>query len=296
MGVAKGVFKFLLELKTTTDKVHGKVLQLGRQCSYVTPEQMKTFTTYFNTSLPQNLNINLSFDPKLKEIGYVDDVTFFKAVGFDAVDSLDYSTYEGCSIIHDLNEPIPEEYHEKYDAIFDGGTLEHVFHFPNCLANIHKMLKPGGVIIHSSPSHNHVDHGFYMFSPTVFYDYYRANNYNILKSNIFEYSRTHERGRWTIYKYEPGVIDHLSYGGWGKKLLGIWLVAEKLPESTFGTIPQQSFYTKTWNQSSKNSHRFKGLKAFIRKTPLLYRLARRANQVLNIKSFIKKRPKTIARY
>ena len=160
MGVAKGTFKFLLELKTTTDKVHGKILQLGRQCSYVTPKQMKTYATDFNTTLPQNLDIHLSFDPKLNEIGYVDDITFFKSVGFDEVDSLDYSKYEGCSLVHDLNEPIPEEYHEKYDAIFDGGTLEHVFHFPNCLANIHKILKPGGVIIHSSPSHNHVDHGF----------------------------------------------------------------------------------------------------------------------------------------
>jgi len=296
VGVAKGVFKFLLELKTTTDKVHGKVLQLGRQCTYVTPEQMKTFTTHFNTSLPQNLDIHLSFDPKLKEIGYVDDVTFFKGAGFDTVDSLDYSTYEGCSIVHDLNEPIPVEFHGKYDAIFDGGTLEHVFHFPNCLANIHKMLKPGGIVIHSSPSHNHVDHGFYMFSPTVFYDYYHANNYNILKSNIFEYSRTHERGQWTVYQYEPGVIDHLSYGGWGKKLLGIWFVAEKLPESTSETIPQQSFYTRTWNQSPNNSHRFNTIKAFIRKTPLIYRIARKANQILNIKSFIKKRPKIIARY
>ncbi|QVL57842.1 MAG: class I SAM-dependent methyltransferase [Simkaniaceae bacterium] len=296
MGVAKGVFKFLLELKTTTDKVHGKVLQLGRQCTYVSPEQMKTYATDFNTSLPRNFNINLSFDPKLNEIGYVDDITFFKGVGFDEVDSLDYSSYEGCSLVHDLNEPVPEEYYEKYDAIFDGGTLEHVFHFPNCLANIHKMLKPNGVIIHSSPSHNHVDHGFYMFSPTVFYDYYKSNNYNILKSNIFEYHRTHESNPWIIYNYEPGTIDHLSYGGWGNKLLGIWFVAEKMAESTSGIIPQQSFYTRTWNKNSNDLGRFKNLKTFIRKNPFLYRLARKANQVINFKSFIKKRPKVVARY
>ena len=125
---------------------------------------------------------------------------------------------------------------------------------------------------------------------------YDFPQYNILKSNIFEYSRTHERGQWTVYQYEPGVIDHLSYGGWGKKLLGIWFVAEKLPESTSETIPQQSFYTRTWNQSPNNSHRFNTIKAFIRKTPLIYRIARKANQILNIKSFIKKRPKIIARY
>ncbi|MDJ0652101.1 MAG: class I SAM-dependent methyltransferase [Simkaniaceae bacterium] len=295
MGIAKGTFKFLLELKTTTDKVHGKILQLGRQCTYVTPEQMKTFTTHLNTS-SQKLNIHLSFDPKLKEIGYVDDVTLFKGVGFDTVSSLDYSNYEGCSISHDLNEPIPEKYHGKYDAIFDGGTLEHIFHFPNCLANIHKMLKPGGIVIHASPSHNHVDHGFYMFSPTVFYDYYQANNYKILKSNIFEYSRMHERDQWTIYKYESGAIDYLSSGGWGKKMLGIWFVAEKLSESTCGIIPQQSRYTRIWKQGQNDSHRFKTLKTFIRKSPLLYRIARRVNQVSNIKSFIRKRPKVIARY
>ena len=92
------------------------------------------------------------------------------------------------------------------------------------------------------------------------------------------------------------LLTTYPMGDGEKNFLEFGLLQKKLPESTSETIPQQSFYTRTWNQSPNDSHRFKALKAFIRKTPLIYRIARKANQVLNIKSFIKKRPKIIARY
>lgn len=291
MGVAKGAFKFLLELKKTTNKVQGKILQLGRQSTYVTFDQIEKISKSFNIKLNPSITPSLSFDPDLKQQGFVDDITFFKSLGFDQVESVDFSTYQNPTFVHDFNHPISENYHEKYDVIFDGGTLEHIFHFPNCLENIHHMLKPGGIIIHFSPSHNHVDHGFYMFSPTVYYDYYSTNKYSILKSNIFEYQVEHFKKNWTIYEYQPGKIDHLSYGGWGNKLLGIWFVAEKTESSTTGVIPQQSFYTTLWNAPSSSPS---ALKQFIKKHPLLYYWVRFGKRLLN--RFTKRKPPIIARY
>ena len=61
--------------------------------------------------------------------------------------------------------------------IIDGGTMEHIFHIPNVLNNIYRMLRVGGRIIHISPSSNYVDHGFYSFSPTLFYDFYQTNKF-----------------------------------------------------------------------------------------------------------------------
>ena len=123
---------------------------------------------------------------------------------------------------------MPDWVKGKYDVIFDGGTAEHIFNFPQVLKNIHDLLKLGGIIIHASPSHNHVDHGFYMFSPTVFYDFYSVNKFDILKSYIFEY-KSDPIFDWLIYDYKPGAIDHLSFGGWGRDSLGIFFVAPTSP-------------------------------------------------------------------
>jgi len=44
---------------------------------------------------------------------------------------MDYSDYEGAEIILDPNNIVLQEYHEKFDVVFDGGTCEHVFNVPN---------------------------------------------------------------------------------------------------------------------------------------------------------------------
>lgn len=109
------------------------------------------------------------------------------------------------------------------------------------------MLETGGYAIHASPSSNHVDHGFYMFSPRALYEYYVANSWEIVESVIFEYSEDHAYRRWKFYNYQPGIIDQFSFGGWGKNMLGIFLVVRKMDNSTHGVMPQQGTYLKMWD-------------------------------------------------
>jgi SAM-dependent methyltransferase len=175
------------------------------------------------------------------------DVVFFKKLGFEEVLSLDHSGYEDADIIHDLNVPVPEELRGTFDFVYDGGTLEHVFDFPQCLRNVHYLLKVGGIAAFSSPSHNHVDHGFYMFSPTIYWDYFHANGYRIVKANAFEYDRYQPNGEWIVYEYDPALFQPLDLGGWGRKPLGIWFVVEKLEGSTCDVIPQQGYYVDAWS-------------------------------------------------
>lgn len=42
-------------------------------------------------------------------------------------------------------------------------------------------------MIHASPSHNHADHGFYVFNPTIFYDFYTANGFDVIKRYVLEF-------------------------------------------------------------------------------------------------------------
>ena len=114
---------------------------------------------------------------------------FFEKLRFTKTQSLDHSDYEGSLILRDLNEEVLENLQEQFDVIYDGGTLEHVFNFPISLANISRMLKTGGYAIHASPSSNHVDHGFYMFSPRALYEYYVANSWEIVESVILNTPR-----------------------------------------------------------------------------------------------------------
>jgi hypothetical protein len=93
-----------------------------------------------------------------------------------SVESIDYSDYEGCTHTHDMNRQVPDSYHGRYDTIFDGGTLEHIFNAPQALKNISQMCRTGGQIIHILPANNFCGHGFWQISPELFLSLYSSAN------------------------------------------------------------------------------------------------------------------------
>jgi hypothetical protein len=132
----------------------------------------------------------------------------FGDLGLGPVTALDRSDYEGAEIIFDLNRPdSPPETRQRFGLIVNGGTLEHVFHVPNALANLNSMLKPGGAILHVLPCHNWVDHGFYQFSPTLMFDYYAALQFDVLESAMMIFNpRRNEGHLWEIRATPPGLF------------------------------------------------------------------------------------------
>lgn len=243
MGISKSALKLLMQEGAKRSFKGKSILQLGRQHTFLTFETITKVAKQTNFPLSEVDAIRFSFDTHLAASNFIDDITLFTLLGFSTIHSLDVSSYEAASIVHDLNMPISSESYNQYDVIFDGGTLEHVFNVPQVFNNIHNLLKENGIIIHASPSHNHVDHGFYMFSPTLFSDYYSENSYKILTSYVFEYGFENNTN-WKVFEYKPGCLEHLSFGGFGRKMLGIWFVAEKQSCSTCGVIPQQGACSK----------------------------------------------------
>ena len=146
----------------------GDMLMYGVQNVFCSANDVSTFFSVEELS-GNNSNFN-SYD-------------FFKMLGFDTISALDVSDYEGADYIFNLNKPVPDSMHARFDFIYDGGTLEHVFNTPMALENGVKMLKSGGVIFHHLPMNNQVNHGFYQFSPTLFFDYYIANDFS--ECNLF---------------------------------------------------------------------------------------------------------------
>ncbi|WP_051358088.1 hypothetical protein [Rubidibacter lacunae] len=92
-----------------------------------------------------------------------------KFLGAESIDSFDYSGYEGATCEHDFNQPISEDYHARYTVAIDGGTLEHVFNFPVAIANCMRMVEVGGHYLGLTPSNNLMGHGFYQFSPELYF-------------------------------------------------------------------------------------------------------------------------------
>ena len=303
MGIAKATVALLFELKRQ-EALRGSICQLGRQDISLSVKKTQEIAHLFSS----NSDILDHYIFKNGGGEFITDNLLFKSIGFEHVDSLDASGYEGATVIYDLNLPVPSYLYEKYDVIFNGGTLEHIFNVPQCLQNIHAMLKPGGLIIHMSPTSNYVDHGFYMFSPTFFFDYYSANNYEIIRSQIIEYDVDMPWKKWIIYDYSPGDIGYLSVGGWGgSKPLQTWFVVKKNLESSANVVPQQGAYVKTWAGEGADvnfeSKKFFALRKKLREISTSnenkYLLL---NRFLNIGLFIYRllrrrfRPKIVARY
>jgi SAM-dependent methyltransferase len=96
--------------------------------------------------------------------------------GASNVESIDNSTYEKASHIHNMNEPIPGNLAGKFDTVVDGGCLEHIFNIPQALRNCSLFCKPGGQILHILPANNFCGHGFWQFSPELFFSLYSKEN------------------------------------------------------------------------------------------------------------------------
>jgi SAM-dependent methyltransferase len=253
MGISTGAIKLLLE-EAVVRPFSNKVLTLGKQYIYTNANLLQKIASEANFKLvPTQYQINTDDGEYFTNRQFITDESFFKAIGFSSISRLDYSDYEGADMIQDLNHnTVTEDVNKQFDMIFDGGTFEHVFNINNAFACIHKLLKVGGRIIHHSPSSNRIDHGFYMFSPTLFWDYYTANNYNIIKFYICS-SSDYYSSSMTCYEYIPGCLDNVSMGFLDNKKYIIWCIVEKLASSTCNVIPQQGLCVATWNKNQNEN-------------------------------------------
>lgn len=88
----------------------------------------------------------------------------------------DINQSRGPEIFLDLNQPIGPSLINSVDVVFDGGTLEHCFNVGQAVSNILALAKVGGFIVHDNPAQM-LNHGFYNFSPTFYYDFYIQNGH-----------------------------------------------------------------------------------------------------------------------
>ena len=102
---------------------------------------------------------------------------FFSLLGVE-ITSIDIVQARGDETIQDLNGPLQPGLEQKFDIVFDGGTLEHCFNIAQAVRNFLGMAKVGGYILHANPF-NMPNHGFYNLNPTFYADFYESNGHRL---------------------------------------------------------------------------------------------------------------------
>lgn len=140
----------------------GRMAMIGRQNMFVSRPELALILKKLGLSADRRVAESVAESGDFAE-------RFFEALGASSVDSVDASDFEGATLVHDLNQPIPSAWRETYDFVFDSGTLEHVFDFPRAMLNCMQMVKVGGYLVLQLPSNNFLGHGLYQFSPDLFF-------------------------------------------------------------------------------------------------------------------------------
>ena len=242
MGLIACRAKFLLEEKKNGTGF-SSTLTLGRQTSNMTGSELSYLRKTYN--IPEVPSVEKS----LKYRSYADKF-FSHYLNVKKLHVMDYSDYQEADIIHDLNYPISKELEGAFDVVVDGGTLEHIFNFPKAIENCMKMLKIGGSLFIFSIANNHCGHGFYQFSPELFFRIFQAENGFETKSVILvkhpfpgsELSRKQQ-----CFQVKDPAISGRRTSLVTRSPLGIMVHAVKISgKSTFEQYPQQSDYTIAW--------------------------------------------------
>ena len=77
----------------------------------------------------------------------------------------------------DLNYPV--DLGEQFDIVMNNGTAEHVFNVFQFFRSTHEFTRPGGLMLHVMPFRGWLEHGFYSFNPTFYWDLAAANGYDM---------------------------------------------------------------------------------------------------------------------
>lgn len=215
------------------------VLTLGRLDSMLTEDWLRKLSVTYGADVS-------GLDQKREPYAEA----FFKRLGAERVESLDHSAYQGCSVVHDLNEPLPrDQTREGYDLVYDGGTLEHVFHFPNAIANCMSLVKTGGHFMCSSPANQWLGHGFYQFSPELYFRVFSPENgFEIVRIFLVEFSNRDGKIHRVIDPAEAGVRTLLDSPN--EMLLLVW--AKKIADvAPYSAWPKQSDYAARWQAGAE---------------------------------------------
>ena len=214
---------------------------LGRQKF---PIQTK-FRALYEKSLEDHGIAARRFD-FLQEDGYAE--TLLAKLGFGDVETMDFSDYEGASVLHDLNKKPIKSLENQFDLIFDGGTVEHVFNVPMALEGLFRMLKPGGRLISANGLNGWYGHGMYQFNPELVWTFWkRACNCNVIDCRAIPVEPDEDFGHVEFQDPALSGVRLRLKNQIGPGRTYLYYEIEKTEDSHLPDFALQSDYETRWN-------------------------------------------------
>ncbi len=243
MGLSIHTLRLLLHAKKQGAELD-HVITIGRLDVLVTAKQVENEFAAFGEPLRKG---------EARQLIHAQDrycEPIIERLGAKKVDAIDASDYEGANIIHDLNAPLPAEHTNRYSLLLDGGTLEHVFHFPEALKSCMSMVKVGGHALFSLPANNEMGHGFYQFSFDLFFRAFSKENGYRLKGLYL--APLYRDSGWLKVEDPAGVKQRVGYNR-SIDELGLLVFAQRVRDvPLFSKPPQQSDYVVAWEGANGN--------------------------------------------
>ena len=264
MALTFHTFKFLEKLKKNNLNF-GETLTIGRLNNLLEKEDFKLL----NIQIDQNVYA----DKLLKQ--------HFNLLSLNA---LDYSSFEDADIIHDLNIPL-ENSNKQFNTIIDFGTSEHVFNVTECLKNISNLCKINGHIVHCLPANNNCGHGFWQFSPELFFNIYDNKN-GFDETEIFLINLFDKKNWYKINKQKIGERLELN----SKEPLYLLVKTKKIGKNLYQNINQSDYEQQWLNDQYPTVFKKKRLSLINKRIKDLFKFFLRSNIIT--KSFYKNLEKT----
>lgn len=172
---------------------------------------------------------------------------FYQLLGIKDYHCIDLNQVYG-AIPHDLNQPLDDSsMHAQFDLVTDHGTNEHVFNIAETYRTMHRLCKPGGLMVVMQCMYG--GNGYYNFDPSFFEGMASANDYRVHFSSFVvtvrkDYLSAEERRglvpRWENHHrneqfHIPLSNDLLNVVNWSKNSteLGICYVFQKQSDNDF---------------------------------------------------------------
>lgn len=258
MGINRSFAQFLFYGRKNYAVNFEKTITLGRLKLYTTGNEIRELIEKYGSAKP------------MADVAFTDEYTepLFGLLGSTRPESMDYSDYEKATHLHDLNKPIREEFKGQYDVVVDSGTLEHVFNFPVAIKSCMEMLKTGGHFLGITPANNYFGHGFYQFSPELYYRIFsEENGFRVRNMLVGVCDDGGDVARWYEVKDPVEVKSRVMLVN--SKPTYLFIIAQKAGEADiFRNSPYQSDYAATWQKGEELKSGYSqagGIKAAYRK-------------------------------
>ncbi len=238
MGIDVNGARFLLDASRNGVNME-RCATLGRQEMHLSARRLESVFRSFSVDLEEGAAECMLDNNGCR--GYCEG--FLSRCGAKRITSFDNSAYEGATAVHDFNLPLPAEFEGRFSCVIDSGTLEHVFDFPTAIGNCMRMVEQGGHFLSITPCNNFMGHGFYQFSPELFYGVLsEKNGYAVERMFIFE---SGPDARWyrVAAPREVGGRVELANSAMTYLLVQARRTGVNVPQDI---TPQQSDYIPMW--------------------------------------------------